>query len=150
MTLWGHILVQWRHDERDRRLKSPMSCLFAQPFVQAQIKNTSKLGVTGLCEGPTDSHHTGQVTRIFSIWKRTHVMQNFIFCELLRLIHWDLITAFRGLTTIIEFNTIDVLSAQNSRGDGQVQCNKILVVFDEIFQWLYCQTYCYYTRIQRL
>ena len=33
------------------RLKSRASRLFAQPFVQAQIKERSKLRVTGLCEG---------------------------------------------------------------------------------------------------
>ena len=32
------------------RLKSPVSWLFTQPFVQAQIKKW-KLRVTGLCEG---------------------------------------------------------------------------------------------------
>ena len=31
-------------------VKSPASRLFAQPFVQAQIKKSSKLRVTGLCE----------------------------------------------------------------------------------------------------
>ena len=33
------------------RLKSPASRLFTQPFIQAQIKETIKLHVTGLCEG---------------------------------------------------------------------------------------------------
>ena len=33
------------------RLKSPASRLFTQPFIQAQIKETSKLCVTGLCAG---------------------------------------------------------------------------------------------------
>ena len=33
------------------RLKSPASQLFTKPFVQAQIKETSKLRFTGLCEG---------------------------------------------------------------------------------------------------
>ena len=33
------------------RLKSPESPLFTQPFIQAQIKETSKFRVTGLCEG---------------------------------------------------------------------------------------------------
>ena len=33
------------------RFKSPVSRLFAQLFVQAQIEETSKLRVTGLCEG---------------------------------------------------------------------------------------------------
>ena len=34
-----------------RRLKSPACRLFAQPFVQAQIKKPPKPCVTGLCEG---------------------------------------------------------------------------------------------------
>ena len=33
------------------RLKSPASQLFAQPFVQAQMRKTSKLRVTDTCEG---------------------------------------------------------------------------------------------------
>ena len=56
--------LQWRHNERNdvsnhRRLE-----FFSQPFVQAQIKETSKLRVTGLCEGWTvDSPHKGPLTR---------------------------------------------------------------------------------------
>ena len=60
----------WRHNERD-------GVLFAQPFVQVQIKKISKLRVTGLCEG------NPPVTRGFpsqrasnaenvSIWWRHH------------------------------------------------------------------------------
>ena len=41
MTSWW---ARWR-------LKSPASRLFTQPFVQVQIKKTSKLRVTSLCEG---------------------------------------------------------------------------------------------------
>ena len=33
------------------RLKSPTSPLFTQPFIRAQIKEISKLRVTGLCAG---------------------------------------------------------------------------------------------------
>ena len=33
------------------RLKSPASRLFAQPFIPVQKKKTSKLRITGLCEG---------------------------------------------------------------------------------------------------
>ena len=32
-------------------IKSPASWLFTQPFIQAQVKETPKLRVTGLCEG---------------------------------------------------------------------------------------------------
>ena len=40
------------------RLKSPASQLFTQPFIQAQIKETIKLHVTGLCVG--NSSVTGE------------------------------------------------------------------------------------------
>ena len=47
--------------------------LFAQPFVQAQIKETSKVRATGLSEGihrwPVDSPHKSPVT-----WKFFHLM----------------------------------------------------------------------------
>ena len=49
------------------RLKSLASRLFAQPFVQAQITETSKLRVTGLCEEnlpvADGSPHRGPVAR---------------------------------------------------------------------------------------
>ena len=47
------------------RLKSPASPLFAQPFIQAQIKENIKLRITGLCEGnsPVNSPQKGPVTR---------------------------------------------------------------------------------------
>ena len=43
----------------------PGTRLFAQQFVQAQIKEISKLHVTGLCEGnsPVNSPHKGSVKR---------------------------------------------------------------------------------------
>ena len=44
--------MQWR-------LELPASRLFAQSFIQAQIKETSKLRVTGLCDG--NSPVTGEV-----------------------------------------------------------------------------------------
>ena len=57
MTSW---LARWR-------LKSVAYRLFTQPFVQAQFKQTSKLCVTGLCEGNQSvnggSPHKGPVTR---------------------------------------------------------------------------------------
>ena len=43
------ITLQWHHNECDGI--SAASWLFAQPFVQAQIKGTAKLHVTGFCEG---------------------------------------------------------------------------------------------------
>ena len=42
-------ILQWRHSELDG--VSPVSPLFAQPFVQAQIKENTKLRINGLCEG---------------------------------------------------------------------------------------------------
>ena len=60
------------------RLKSPVSSLFAQPFVRAHIKETSKLRVAGLCEG--NSPVTGEFpsqrasnAENVSIWWRHHV-----------------------------------------------------------------------------
>ena len=46
-------------------LKSRASRLFTQHYVQAQIKETSKLRTTGLCEGnsPRSSSHEGPITR---------------------------------------------------------------------------------------
>ena len=43
--------MQWHHNELNGVSNHPASRLFAQPFVQAQIKEKSKLRVTGLCEG---------------------------------------------------------------------------------------------------
>ena len=49
------------------RRKSPAQPLFTQPFIQMQIKKTSKLRVTGLCvgksPGPVNAPHKGPVTR---------------------------------------------------------------------------------------
>ena len=61
------ITLHWRHNDKRWRLKSPASRLFTQSFIQAQIKETSKLRVTGLCvgnsPGPVNSPHKGPVTR---------------------------------------------------------------------------------------
>ena len=59
------------------RLKSPVSRLLAQPFVQAQINKTSKLPFTGFCEGnsPVTGEFPTQRARnaenVF-IWLRYH------------------------------------------------------------------------------
>ena len=42
--------IQWRHNERDG-VSNHMRSLFARPFVQEEIKKTSKLRVTALGEG---------------------------------------------------------------------------------------------------
>ena len=77
-------------------LKSPASRLFTESFSQAQIKETSKLRVTGLCEG--NSPVTGEFpaqTAInavnVSIWWRHHtVLEN--------LINWLIITHRHSVT----------------------------------------------------
>ena len=77
-------------------LKSPASRLFTESFSQAQIKETSKLRVTGLCEG--NSPMTGEFpaqTAInavnVSIWWRHHtVLEN--------LINWLIITHRHSVT----------------------------------------------------
>ena len=42
------------------RLKSPVSRWFAQPFVQARIKENVKAPRHWLCEGTGEFHHKGQ------------------------------------------------------------------------------------------
>ena len=54
MSLSVTVTSQWAR----WRLKSPASRVFAKSSVQAQIKDTSKLRVTGLCEG--NSPMTGE------------------------------------------------------------------------------------------
>ena len=59
------------------RLKSPASPLFTQPFIQAQIKETSKLRVTGLFVGnsPVTGEFPAQMAsnaENVSIWWRHH------------------------------------------------------------------------------
>ena len=59
------------------RLKSPVSRLFTQPFIEAQIKEKSKLRVTDLCEGnsPVTSEFPTQRAsnaENVSIWWRHH------------------------------------------------------------------------------
>ena len=53
--------------------------LFIQPFIQAHIKNPSKLYVTGLCDGnsPVNAEFPAQRasnTENVSIWRRHHVL----------------------------------------------------------------------------
>ena len=76
MSHYGDIIMgRWR-------LKSPATRFFTQPFIQAQIKETSKLRVTALCEG--NSPVTGEFltqsasnAENVSIWWRYHVLQRF-------------------------------------------------------------------------
>ena len=69
------VMSQWAR----RCVKSPASPLFTQPFIQTQIKKTSKLRVTGLCEGnsPVTGEFLAQVVsnaENFPIWWRRHAM----------------------------------------------------------------------------
>ena len=57
--------LQWRHNERDGvQNHQPHDCLLKRLFKRRSLK-TSKLRVTGLCEGggPVNSLHKGPVTR---------------------------------------------------------------------------------------
>ena len=59
------------------RLESPASRWLAQPFIRAQIKETSKLRITGLCEGnsPVTGEFPSQMANNaanVSIWWRHH------------------------------------------------------------------------------
>ena len=60
-------------------LKSPTLRLFTQPFIQAQIKDASKLRFTGLCDGNSPvigefpAHRTSNAENV-SIWWRHHVL----------------------------------------------------------------------------
>ena len=62
-----YITLQWRHNGRDGDSKrQPRDCLLKRLF-RCRSKKTSKLRVTGLCEGnspgPVNSPHKGPVTR---------------------------------------------------------------------------------------
>ena len=63
------------------RLKSPISPLFTQPFIQAKNKETSKLRVSGLCVGnsPVTGEFPTQMAsnaKKISIWWRHHDAPN--------------------------------------------------------------------------
>ena len=61
------VTLQWRHNNRDGVSTLPDSRLFTQAFIQAQINESIKLRVTGLCAAnssvPMNSPHKGPVTR---------------------------------------------------------------------------------------
>ena len=84
MTIW-YIKVncfasQWHHNERDGVSNyQPYACLLNRLF-NAQIEETSKLRVTGLCEGnsPVTAEfpaHTASNAENVSIWWRHHVVR---------------------------------------------------------------------------
>ena len=75
MMDWNLFPLQWRYNGR---LKSPGSRLFTQSFIQTQIKEKSKLRVTGLCAGntPVTGEFPAQMasnSENVSIWWRHHV-----------------------------------------------------------------------------
>ena len=67
--------LQWRHNERDGVSNRQPYDFFTQAFIQAQIKKTSKLRVTGLCDGnsPVTSEFSAQRARnaenVFIWWR---------------------------------------------------------------------------------
>ena len=66
--------LQWRHNEHDRRLKSPASRLFTRPFIQGADQrkyqsSTSLAFVGGIHWGLVNSLHKWPVT-----WKCFHLM----------------------------------------------------------------------------
>ena len=69
--------LQWRHNERDGvSTHQPYECLLKRLF-KAQIKETAKLRVTGLCVGssPVTSEFPAQIAsnaENVSIWWRHH------------------------------------------------------------------------------
>ena len=71
--------IPWRHNWVRWRLKSPASRLFAQLFIQARIKKTSKLHVTGIGAGnsPVTGEFPAQMASNavnVSIWWRHHAI----------------------------------------------------------------------------
>ena len=103
---YPYIALQWRHNGR---LESPASRLFTQLFIQTQIKNnkTSKLRVTGLCEG--NSPGTGEFpaqmasnAENISIWWRHHGNMPF---------YWEVTT--QGLLSVFETIPMATLTLPN-------------------------------------
>ena len=86
---WCRLSLQWRHNEHDSFSNhQPRDCLLNRLFKRIS-KNTSKLSVTGLCEG--NSPVTGEFpaqratnTENVSIWWRHHVI-----CALCRWVRWS-------------------------------------------------------------
>ena len=69
LLCYHHNTLQWRHNERNGVSNhQPHDCILKRLF-RRRSKKTSKLRVTGLCEGnsrwPVKSPHKGPVTRIF-------------------------------------------------------------------------------------
>ena len=92
-TLSLALSLQWRHNERDVVSNHhPHDCLLNRLF-KAHIKETSKLRVTGLCEGnsPVTGEYPTQRSsnaENVSIWWRHNVIQS-IQIALQTLRHWD-------------------------------------------------------------
>ena len=57
-------ILQWHHNESDGISNQQCLDCLLNPLSRCRSKKTSKLGVTGLCEGwPVNSPHKGPVTR---------------------------------------------------------------------------------------
>ena len=73
----SHLLLQWRHNRSDGvSSHQPHDCLLSRLF-RHRLKKTSKLRVTGLCEGnsPLTGEFPAQMTsnaENVSIWRRHH------------------------------------------------------------------------------
>ena len=75
----GLLSLQWRHTDHDSVSNhQPHGCLLNRLF-RRRSKETSKLRVTGLCEGnspgPVNSPHKDQLRGNVSIWWRHHVRE---------------------------------------------------------------------------
>ena len=79
IALVRDLSLQWRHNERDGVSNNRhLDCLLKGLLIQAQIKETSKLRVTGPCEGNPPvisgfpSQRASNAEKVF-IWWRHHV-----------------------------------------------------------------------------
>ena len=93
-----------------RRLKSPASRLFIQSFLQAQIKETSKLRFAGLCEGNSPvtgeflAQRASNAENVF-IWWRHHDKNNRLMKNNLSFRN-DFHAADKRLLTKINYNML--------------------------------------------
>ena len=68
----GMYSLQWRHNERDDvSNQQPHDCLLNRLF-KAQIKETSKLRVAGLCTGEFPAQRASNTENV-SFWWRHHI-----------------------------------------------------------------------------
>ena len=89
--------LQWRHNEHNRRLKSPASRLFTRPFIQGTDKrkhqsSTSLAFVRGIHRGPANSLHKWPVT-----WKMFPLDDVIMYWQ----IPWSLDSTFSSLSELL-------------------------------------------------